>query len=385
MASSSHIACPSCGAEINIEDVLAHDIEERLKHEYASRLDAERTRAAKAAAEAATAAADAARAESEAQLTVLRQENEQRKRESQLLKQREIELLDIQRRLKEKDEEMELLVQKRVLEERTALEQRIRQAETDRFELERKDLEKRLADQMQLVEEMKRKATLGSQQFTGETQELAIEQWLRQTFPSDTIEEIKKGSSGADCLQIVNEPHRPMCGRIYYESKRTKEFQPRWIEKFRDDMRAKNADIGVLVTETMPKDMPRFGKINGVWICTYADFKALCVIIRDLVVHVSDAAATQEHRGDKMALLYDYLTGTEFRRQVEAIVEGFTTMREDLDAERRAMERLWKQREKQLEKVLLSTSHMYGSIRGIAGNAIQSVRALELPGAEDVQ
>lgn len=385
MASSSHIACPSCGAQINIEDVLAHDIEERLKHEHAAMIDAERARAAKRAEEAAKAAAEAARAESDVQLTAMRQEIEQRKRESHLLKQREIELLDTQRRLKEKDEEMELLVQKRLMEERNGIEQRIRQMESDRFELERKDLEKKLSDQMQLVEEMKRKASVGSQQFSGEIQELAIEQWLRQTFPADTIEEIKKGANGADCLQIVNEPHRVNCGRIYYESKRTKEYQPRWIDKFRDDMRAKNADIGVLVTETMPKDMPRFGKVNGVWVCTYSDFKALCVIIRDLVVRVSDATATQEHRGDKMAMLYDFLTGAEFRMQVEAIVEGFTTMREDLDNERRAMERLWKQREKQLEKVLLSTSQMYGSIRGIAGSAIQSVGALELPGSDIVQ
>ena len=193
------------------------------------------------------------------------------------------------------------------------------------------------------------------------------------------IEEIKKGAQGADCVQIVNTQTRQRCGMIYYESKRTKRFQPAWIEKFKTDIRERNADIGVLVTEAMPDDMDRVGQRDGVWICSFAEFKGLCVVLRESIIHLSQAIATQENKGDKMGMLYDFLTGNEFRLQIEAIVEGFTQLQIDLDAEKRAMQGIWKKREKQIDKVLLNTNHMYQSVRGIAGSAIQPVAQLELP------
>ncbi len=153
----------------------------------------------------------------------------------------------------------------------------------------------------------------------------------------------------------------------------------------RDDMRAKGAALGILVTEAMPRDMDRFGNVNGVWICSFGEFKALCYVLREMIVRIHEASSAQDNRGDKMAMLYDYLTGNEFRMQIEGIVEGFTQMQDDLESERRAMERLWKQREKQIQKVLLNTTHLYASIRGIAGNAIGTIRQLELPGSSDVQ
>ena len=87
---------------------------------------------------------------------------------------------------------------------------------------------------------------------------------------------------------------------------------------------------------------------------------------------------SQENKTDKMSLLYGFLTSNEFKMQREAIVEAFTTMQSDLDSEKRSMQRIWKQREKQIEKVLDNTINMYGSIRGIAGNAIGNIKALEL-------
>jgi hypothetical protein len=199
----------------------------------------------------------------------------------------------------------------------------------------------------------------------------------------DSIEEIKKGARGGDCLQIVNTRSVQNCGTIYYESKRTKDFQPTWIEKFKADIREKGANIGVLVTEVMPADMDRMGLKDGIWICNYEEFKGLCSVLRESIVQLSTAIASQENKGDKMDMLYTFLTGNTFRMQVEAIVEGFSQMRNDLESEKRAMQRIWKQREKQIEKVTTNTIDMYGSIKGIAGNAIQSVKALELAGAED--
>ncbi len=248
-----------------------------------------------------------------------------------------------------------------------------------------KELQKQLEDQKKLTEEMKRKQEQGSMQLQGEVQELAIEEWLAVQFPLDSIEEIKKGARGGDCIQIVNTRTRQNCGTIYYESKRTKDFQLSWIEKFKADIRDKGANIGVLVTEVMPSDMARMGLKDGIWICNYEEFKGLCAVIRESIVQISMAVSSQENKGDKMHLLYDYLTSNTFRMQVEAIVEGFSQMKADLEVEKRSMQRIWKQREKQLEKVITNTIDMYGSIKGIAGNAIQSVKALELPGGESFE
>ncbi|NQU86276.1 MAG: DUF2130 domain-containing protein, partial [Mariniphaga sp.] len=246
-------------------------------------------------------------------------------------------------------------------------------------------LQKQLEDQKNLTEEMKRKQEQGSMQLQGEVQELAIEEWLAAQFPLDSIEEIKKGARGGDCIQIVNTRARQNCGAIYYESKRTKDFQPSWIEKFKADIRDKGANIGVLVTEVMPSDMYRMGLKDGIWICNYEEFKGLCAVIRESIVQLSMAVSSQENKGDKMHMLYDYLTSNTFRMQVEAIVEGFSQMKADLEGEKRSMQRIWKQREKQLEKVITNTIDMYGSIKGIAGNAIQAVKALELPEGESFE
>ncbi|MDH3527200.1 MAG: DUF2130 domain-containing protein, partial [Gammaproteobacteria bacterium] len=233
------------------------------------------------------------------------------------------------------------------------------------------------------LQEAQRKAEQGSMQLQGEVQELAIEDWLRDNFPLDTIDEIKKGARGADCLQIINTRTRQNCGSVYYESKRTKAFQVTWIEKFKSDIRDKGANIGVLVTEVMPADMNRMGFRDGIWICSFDEFKGLCRVLRESVIQLSSAIATQENKGDKMGMLYDFLTSNEFRHQIEAIVEGFTQMQADLDSEKRSLQGIWKKREKQIEKVLLNTNFMYSSIKGIAGNAIQSVPLLELPPGDD--
>lgn len=193
----------------------------------------------------------------------------------------------------------------------------------------------------------------------------------------DTIAEIKKGARGADCLQVVNTRARQNCGSIYYESKRTRNFQSTWIEKFKKDLREKNADVGVIVTETMPRDMDRMGLLKGIWICSFEEFKGLCAVLRESVIQISQSMVAQENKADKMSHLYDYLTSNEFKLQIEAIVEGFIQMQNDLNTERRAMESSWKKREAQINKVLLNTNHMYSSVKGIAGSVVPSVPQLE--------
>jgi hypothetical protein len=289
---------------------------------------------------------------------------------------------EIERLKREKDElkesvlaDAERILNQKLIEEK----EKIRKFEQDRNELAFKELHKQLDDQKKLTEEMKRKQEQGSMQLQGEVQELAIEEWLAANFPLDSIEEIKKGARGGDCIQTVNTRSRQNCGTIYYESKRTKDFQSSWIEKFKSDIRDKGANLGVLVTEVLPSDMDRVGLKDGIWICTYDEFKGLCKVLRESIIQISNAIVTQENKGDKMGLLYNFLTGNTFRLQIEAIVEGFTQMQTDLDSEKRAMQRIWKMREKQLEKVISNTIDMHGSIKGIAGNAIQEIKLLDMP------
>ncbi len=290
--------------------------------------------------------------------------------------------LEIEKLKREKEEAIHkarLEAEKRLQEELLKHKEQLTKSIAQEHELKLKEKEKQLEDLSKQLEEARRKAELTSQQLQGEVQELAIESWLQDQFPFDTVEEIKKGQRGADCIQTINTREQTNCGRIYYESKRAKEFKREWIEKFKEDMRQKGCDVGVLVTQTLPKGMERMGLVEGVWVCTFDEFKALSHILRHHLVTLSQNMKAQENRSDKMSLLYGYLTSNEFRMQIEAIVEGFTQMQQDLDKEKRAMAKIWKQREKQLDKVLTNTIDMYASIKGIAGNAVGHIQALELP------
>ena len=317
------------------------------------------------------------------QFNALQKELNEKSEQIKELNRTKAEIEKLKREKSELKEIAEVEAQKKLSETLLSEREKIKKSEADKNELRFKELQMQLEAQKKLTEEMKRKQDQGSMQMQGEVQELAIEEWLAAKFPLDTIEEIKKGARGGDCIQIVHTRTEQNCGSIYYESKRTKDFQPSWIEKFKADIRDKGANIGVLVTEVMPSDMDRFGLKEGIWICNYDEFKGLCTVLRESIIKINNAVSTQENKGDKMDMLYDFLTSNTFRMQIEAIVEGFTQMKSDLDSEKRSMHRIWKQREKQIEKVVTNTIDMYGSIKGIAGNAIQSVKALELPGADD--
>ncbi|MGD1939592.1 MAG: DUF2130 domain-containing protein [Cyanophyceae cyanobacterium] len=268
---------------------------------------------------------------------------------------------------------------RRLAEERSQLQK----AAGEKYELTIRELEKQLEDQKKLTEEMQAKQEQGSMQLQGEVQELVIEEWLRGQFPFDTVAEVSKGVRGGDCIQTVHTRSRQNCGKIYYESKRTKAFSEKWIEKLRDDMARENANLGVIVTQTMPPDMERMGLRNGIWVCSLEEFKGLCQVLRESMVQISRAIATQENRGDKMSMLYDFLTSAEFKNQVAVIVEGFSQMQDDLQKEKKFMENKWKAREKQIQKILDGTTGIYGAVKGIAGNVIESVPSLELPEGEE--
>ncbi|MEY4278023.1 MAG: hypothetical protein RL377_27 [Bacteroidota bacterium] len=420
MSNETKITCPNCGQEIDVNSVISHNLEEEFKKKYNARWVEEKKKYQEEVdklekqkqeiellkqnqealvAEKLNAAVKAEKEKFEKQIksqlqeeqseriALIEKELQEKSEQVKELNRAKAEIEQIKREKAEMKEAIEAETAKLMNEKINEEKERIRKAEHDKNELIVAELQKQLDDQKRLTEEMKRKQEQGSMQLQGEVQELAIEEWLTTNFPLDTIEEIKKGDRGADCVQIVHTRSTQNCGTIYYESKRTKNFEPKWLEKLRDDIRAKGANIGVLVTDAFPKNMERMGMVEGIWVCSFEEFKGLCFVLRESIVQLSLVAASQENKGEKTLMLYDFLISNEFRLQVEAIVEGFTQMQADLISEKRSIMGHWKKREKQIEKVLLNTNYMYNSIKGIAGSAIQPIKTLELPDAnlEDIE
>ncbi len=390
--SSFIITCPKCDHQFEPGDTMREEIEKELRGkmidwqkkkevETAELLEAEKKRIQ---AELQETVKKSLAADYENQLKLLQQkavESEEKLKES---RKKELEFLQKEQALKAKEEEIQITIQRQLLEERAKLKEQLQKEEADKislkeqeYQLRTKELEKQIEDQKKLVEEMRRKQEQGSMQLQGEVQELMLEEILQSTFPFDKIEEVGKGVRGADCIQIVRNQFGNESGKIIYESKRTKDFSNEWIEKLKKDMRSFGADVAVIVTQTFPKDMDRFGEKDGVYICTFSEVRSVALLLRNALLKIADARKSQENKGDKMVMLYDYLTGTEFSEQWKAIREGFMTMRQSIQRERDTMEKLWKAREKQLEKVLLNAAHIQGSVEGIAGADAVNLNLLE--------
>jgi hypothetical protein len=299
-------------------------------------------------------------------------------------RKRELEYLKKEQDLLTKEQELQISIQKQLLEERKSLTDQIRREEVEKItvketelQLRLRELEKQLDDQKKLAEEMKRRAEQGSMQLQGEAQELLLEEILRDNFPTDLVVEVGKGVEGADCMMIIRSHGGIEFGKIIFESKRAKGWNNSWTEKLRNDMRNTQADVAILVTQVFPRNMDCFGEKDGVWICSFKEVGGLTAVLRNAIIRIAETRKSEENKGEKMQMLYNYLTGLEFRQQMEAIVEGFSELEQSIMREKIQMEKIWKERKKQLDKVLLNTAGMYGSIRGIAGASVRSIPLLE--------
>lgn len=382
---STEIKCPNCGHEFEPNESIRKSIEEQIQKEANAKAEDWKKKKEKEFAEekiklqqqTEEVLRKSISSDFENKLRLLELTNQENQEKLKLSREKEVAFLKKEQLLLSKEQELDLQLQKMLLEERTKLSEIIRKEENEKnslketeFQLRNKELEEKLEAQKKLVDEMKRKSEQGSMQSQGEAQELLLEDLLRQSFPYDSIEEVGKGVKGADCVLIVRNKFGQECGKIIFESKRTKDFSEQWIEKLKADMRSQAADIAVIVTQALPKDWDKFGQKDGVWICNFAEVKALTHVLRDSIVRIAQAQTGQENKGEKMQMLYGYLTGNEFAEQWKAIREGFMSMKISIQKERDAMEKLWKQREKQLEKVLLNAAHIRGSVEGIAGNDV---------------
>lgn len=421
MSHSNTVKCPHCKTDFQLGEAISSEIEASIKARYVERfnkdqkelsdakrkLDAqieelkkqqeeqqriidEKVKLQKAVLE--QEAIKKAASELSTQMDFLTKELAEKEKKIKESQAKELDILLKEKAFKEKEQEFEITLQKRLQAERESLSETIKKQEQEKnaikekdFQLQLMEAKKQLEDQKKLTEEMIRKQEQGSMQLQGEVQELVLEELLRLTFPFDTIDEVGKGVNGADVIHTVKNTFGKECGKIIYESKNTKTFSSDWIDKLKQDMRATQADIAIIVTKSMPKDMDKFGLKDGVWICNFTEIKSVTFMLRDSLIKIHAAHASQENKGDKMSMLYSYLTGTEFRQQMEAIVEGFMELQNGIQKEKIAMQKIWKEREKQLERVLLNTSNFYGSVKGIAGNAIGDIKLLELDSGEQTE
>jgi hypothetical protein len=361
------VKCPHCGNRFSPEVALEHDIRIQLEKEFASRSNEqsiafeERERVLKQKEE---------RVEIEMRRRLLEREKLIKdEAEHNAREKASLEVREKQSELDREKERLNILHKKHLNDgiERARQEERMKLAEA----------QKKLDDQAKLINEMKRRSEQGSMQTQGEVQELALEDYLKHAFVRDQVEEVAKGKRGGDCVHHVKDAYGNRCGRILYESKRTKTFGSDWTFKLKEDMRLTQADVGVIVTEALPADMTHFGLRDGVWICTFAEFKALATLFRESLLRVGEVRIAQENKGDKMQMLYNYLTSIEFRQKIEAIVESFRQMQDDLSKEKTQAYSRWARREKQIMQVIENTAGLYGDVRGIAGNAVKEIEALE--------
>lgn len=292
------------------------------------------------------------------------------------------ELIKKQRELDDAKRELELTVEKRVQDGLIEVRNQAKKEAEESLRLKVMEKDQTIASMQQKIEELKQKAEQGSQQLQGEVQELELENLLRVKFPFDSIEPVPKGEFGGDVLQrVVSQSGQPS-GTILWESKRTKNWSDSWLVKLREDQRAAKAEISVLVSQVLPKGVEAFDVIDGVWVASPRAALPVATVLRHTLLQVSMARQVSEGQQTKTELVYQYLTGPRFRQRVEAIVEAFSTMQEDLDKERKAIMKQWAKREEQIERVMGATVGMYGDLQGIAGKSLQEIEGLEFPALE---
>jgi hypothetical protein len=373
----TEIKCPNCGHQFELNESLKNEVEKELRGKM---MDWQKKKEEEFEKQKNLLLTDALKKAGEETAVKMKSLEEEAKIKTQLLQdlqKKELDLMRDKNALEEKQKNLEVEIEKRFLEKRKEIEESAIKREQELFDLKTKEYKLQMEQQQKLIEELKRKSEQGSMQLQGESQELLLEEILKENFPFDIIEEVGKGVEGADCMQIIRNSAGTICGKIIYESKRTKAWSNNWVDKLKNDKRNQGADAAILVTQAFPKDIDRFGEKDGIWLCGFTEVTSVSHLLRNGIIKVYEAQKAQEGKGDKMQMLYDYLTGNEFRGQVEAIMEGFMAMKQGITKERIQMEKIWKEREKQLEKVLISTSGMYGSVKGIAGASIGDIPLLD--------
>ncbi len=388
------IKCPHCHTEIPLSQVISHQIDEqleaRLAHELASQREQGRVEAAEReeALRAQWAAEQAEREErvrreavetTATDLADLTAQVEKQNTELAESRARELDWRREKRELDEAKDNLELEILRRLDEERTQIATEARQSANEQHQLDKRQQDTKIEQLQTKIKELQESAEGASSSLIGETLEREIEEVLAERFRTDQIEPIKAGQRGADVLQTVISRRSESCGKILWESKRARNWSGNWIPKLKEDQAAANADVAILVCSALPPEVRHMELVDGVWVVSFACVIPIASAMREALIGITQARSIDANRNQSLSRIYDYLTSNEFNRHMRAIVEGFVEMNDDLDRERRAMEKSWSKRRKQIDGLALNTAAIYGDLEGIIGPALQTIERLELP------
>jgi hypothetical protein len=349
-----------------------------VDEEVGKKLNAERTSIAEAEARKARAALSNELEQRDKQLVELRENLTSNNAKLAEAQQAQVDVLRKQRELDDALRELDLNVEKKVQASLVAVHAKARLDAEEGLKAKLSEKENQISGMQRQIEDLRRKAEQGSQQLQGETLELELESLLRVRFPRDLIEPVPKGECGGDVLHRVLGHAGQTCGTIIWESKRTKNWNEAWLAKMRDDQRVAKAEIALIVSSALPKGVEAFDLVDNVWVTEPRFAVPLAIALRQLLIDVAGSRQAREGQKTKMELVYQYLTGPQFRHRIDAILEKFNDMRDDLDRERKTMTKLWARREAQLNGVLDSTAGLYGDLQGIAGRAMPEIEGLDL-------
>jgi hypothetical protein len=414
MTAEPTITCPKCKTEIKLTESLAAPLIEATKRAYeqemaekdaavaqkekalrekeaaiakereaieeqvADKVREERTKIAEEEARKARKALTAEFEEKDKEAAELKEALERNNEKLAAAQKAQAELIRKERELADAKREIELTIEQRVQESLATTREQAKKEAEDSLKLKVAEKEQTISSMQKQIEDLKRRAEQGSQQLQGEVQELEIEALLREKFPLDVIEPVPKGEHGGDALQRVTGPAGQACGTIIWETKRTKNWSDGWLTKLRDDQRAAKAEIAVMMSQALPKGVEAFDLVDGVWVTHPRTALPLAMTLRNTLIELSSARMAVEGQLTKTEMIYHYLTGPRFKQRVEAIVEAFSSMEEDLNKERKMITKQWAKREEQINRVMQSTVGMYGDLQGIAGKSLQEIEGLEM-------
>lgn len=395
---NDQITCPHCGRAIPISDALKHQSEAMVKESvdaerakmvafYKKRLDEEKKKNAEELAagkeEFEKSTEERIRKRMELQMKNSAMEREEMEKQNKELQTQLLEAARQKRQILNEREQQKIEFEKKLSEEQEKIRTELQKQTSDEYRLKLLEKDQKLEAVLKANEELKRKIEQGSQQTQGEVLELEIEQSLRHEFPYDEIVPVPKGVRGADLMQIVKNQSGRVCGTIIWETKRTKSWSAEWVVKLKDDQRQVKAELAVIVSRVLPENIRLFGNVNGVWVCDYSCIMGVAVALRSKLLEVAAIKASAVGKNEKMEVLYNYLSGTEFKQRVEAIVESFRAMQDDIKKERTWFMAKWARQEKNIAKVVDNTFGMQGDLQGIMGKALPAVEGVELPASSD--
>jgi hypothetical protein len=416
MSEIQFIVCPECGTEIPISEALTRQIRQQFENELQKKLeDLNRQKADLSVKleekeksineilqrkekelrekfdqelldiqkKLKSELEKQARANIELELEDVKRQNQEYLEQMQAARKLELELRSERRKVEEEKRNIELALARRLDEEREKLIASVQKEFQERMRLQSLEYEKKLLDMQKAIEEAQRKANTKSERLIGELQEIDLEQRIREFFPYDEIQEVPKGTMGADIIQIVKDKTGRVYGKIVWESKRTKTFNYDWISKLKDDVIKAQGNFGILVTYTLPDEIQSFDLKDGVWITNFDNCLQLANVLRMNLFEIKRIERLLEGKEAKMSQIYHYLSSDLFRNKIISVLESYKSMQLQLDKEKKAYMKIWAEREMQIKRMTEGTLSILGDMQGIMGNALPKINDIELPYLEE--